>query len=133
MSPQCGSEISSLGEQVQLFTRLETDGLARSDSDFGPGAGVASNAGLAWLDCEDTEAAEFNAVTGYQGLFHAVEDGIDRRLSLGSWEPGAFYNALYEVLFNHEARRPWVKSCEAGRYMQMVESGSEIVNDRTLP
>jgi hypothetical protein len=87
---------------VQFFARLETDGLAGGDGDFDSGAGVASNAGLAWLDCENTEAAEFDAVTGYKGLFHAVEDGIDRRLSLGSWEPGAFYNALYEVLFDHE-------------------------------
>src|ERR1700739_1739940 len=47
-------------QRVQLFARLEADGLAGCDADLRPGAGIAANAGLARADAEDAKAAQFD-------------------------------------------------------------------------
>ena len=104
-NPLCnGSRV--LGEEVQLIAGLEAHRFAWGDGNFGSGAWVAADAGLAGLDSEDAEATEFDAVSGDERLFHAVEDGVNRSLCLGSWQTGALNNPLYQVLLNHVGRRP---------------------------
>ena len=85
---------------MELFSGLEADGFAGGDGDFGAGAGVASDSGLAGFDGEDAEAAEFDAVAFGEGLLHGFEDGVDGRLGLGADEAGAIDHSLNEVLFD---------------------------------
>ena len=72
-----------------------------------------------------------------QGLLHAVEYGVNRRFCFGPWQSGTLNNPLYKILLNHLGRRPWAvifrKMVLTGFSNVMVESRSEIVNDRTLP
>lgn len=86
---------------MKLFTGLETDRFPWSDGDFGPCSGIASDAGLARLDGEDAEAAEFDAVAGDEVLLHAFEDGVDGSLCFCSWQTGTLNNPLYKILLNH--------------------------------
>ena len=86
---------------MEFFAWLEADGLAGNDGDFGAGAGVAADAGLAGLDGEDAEAAEFDAVASDHALLHAVEDGVDGGFGLGARETSAFDDSEDEILFNH--------------------------------
>jgi hypothetical protein len=123
---------------VKLFAGLEADGFAGGDGDFRASPRVASDAGFAWLDGEDAEAAQFNAIAGDQVLFHAIEDGVDGSLSFGPREAGTFNNPLYKILFNHLG--PPSLGCNflsthllTGFSNVMVESHREIVNVRTLP
>ena len=98
---------ASLVEQMKLFAWLEANGFAWSDGDFGTCSGIAADAGFAWLDGENTEAAQLNAVARDEGLLHAVEDRVYRRLCFGSWQSGTLNNPLYKILLNHLGRRPW--------------------------
>ena len=99
--------MKKLVDGLQFFSGLEADCLAWSNGDFGACSGIASDAGFTWLDGEDTEAAQFNAVARDEGLLHAVEDGVYRRLCFGSWQSGTLNNPLYKILLNHLGRRPW--------------------------
>src|ERR1700729_1674432 len=92
---------------MKLFARLETNCFAGSNGDFSACSWVATDAGFAWLDGEDTEAAQFDAVARDEGLLHAVEDGVHRRLCFDSWQSGTLNNPLYKILLNHLCRRPW--------------------------
>ena len=92
---------------MELFAGLEANCFAWSNGDFGACSGIAADAGFTWLDGEDTEAAQFDAVARDEGLFHAVEYGVYRRLCFGSWQSGTLNNPLYKILLNHLGRRPW--------------------------
>ena len=92
---------------MELFAGLEANCLAWSNGDFGARPGIAADAGFAWLDGKNTEAAQFDAVARDEGLLHAVEDGVYRRLCFGSWQSGTLNNPLYKILLNHLGRRPW--------------------------
>ena len=92
---------------MELFAGLEADCFAWSDGDFGTCPGIAADAGFTWLDGEDTEAAQFDAVARDEGLLHTVEDGVYRRLCFSSWQSGTLNNPLYKILLNHLGRRPW--------------------------
>jgi len=92
---------------MKLFARLEADCFARSNGDFGACPGIAADAGFTWLDGEDAEAAQFDAVARDEGLLHAVEDGVYCRLCFCPWQSGTLNNPLYKILLNHLGRRPW--------------------------
>ena len=95
---------------MEFLAGLEADGLSGSDGDFSAGAGVSPDAGLAWLDSEDAEAAKLDAVALDEGSFHAFEDGIHGRFSFRTWQSGAFDNPLDQVLLNHLSEDPslWI-------------------------
>ena len=86
---------------MEFLAGLEANGFAWCDGYLGTGARVAADSGFARFDGKYTEAAEFDTIACYEGLLHAVEDCVNGRLCLGSWQPGAFNNPLYKVLLNH--------------------------------
>jgi hypothetical protein len=126
-----------LVKQMEFFAGLEADCFAGGNGDFGSGPGIAADAGFAGLYSEDTKATEFNAVARDKGLFHAFEDGINCRLRFRPREAGAFDHSLYKILLDHLGRRPWAvilkNWCRPGLVLVMVETQTEIVNERTLP
>src|ERR1700722_16968973 len=86
---------------MEFLAGLEADGFAGCDGNLGAGARVASYTGLARLDGEDTEAAEFDAVTFDQALLHGFEDGVHGCFGLGANQSGTFYYSLNQILFDH--------------------------------
>ncbi len=112
--------LAGLGEEVQLFAGLEADGFAGGDGDFGAGAWIAADAGLSGFDGEDAEAAQFDAVSGDEGLLHAFEDGVDGGLGLGTGKSGSLHNPLNEVLLNHLCRCPCLELLQGSGSLYLV-------------
>jgi hypothetical protein len=94
-------------QEMKFFAGLEANCFAWSNGDLSACSGIAADACFAWLDGEDTEAAQFDAVARDEGLLHAVEDGVNRRLCFSSGQSGTLNNPLYKILLNHLGRRPW--------------------------
>ena len=85
---------------MQFLARLEANRLAGGDADFGPGARIAPDSGLACADTEYTKAAQLNTLTGSKSLFQALEDRINRGLRLGAGKAGTLDHMMDDVLLN---------------------------------
>jgi hypothetical protein len=85
---------------MKFLAWLEADSFSRSDAYLGAGARIAANAGFTGADAENAKSAQFDALTGGQGLFEALENGIHRSLRLGSREAGALDYMMDDVLLN---------------------------------
>src|SRR4051794_16025789 len=73
----------SLLQCLEFLAGFETNGFAGGNRYFRAGAGVAANAGLAGFDGENAEAAEFDAITMFEGALHLLEYSFDGHFSLG--------------------------------------------------
>jgi hypothetical protein len=69
---------------MELFARLEANGLAGGYADFGTGAGISADAGFTGADAENAESAQFDALAGGESLFEALENRIHRGFRLGA-------------------------------------------------
>lgn len=85
---------------MKVFARLEADGAAWRDADFGTGTRIASNAGFAWAHVEDAKAAEFDAVAASEGALEAFKDSFDGGLSFDAGQSGTLNYLMYDVLLN---------------------------------
>jgi hypothetical protein len=90
-----------LVEDLKVFAGLEANGLARGDGNFGARARIAADSGFTWLDGEDAEAAQLDAIVLAECLLHCIEDGIDGYLGLGAGKASAFHYSLDEILLDH--------------------------------
>jgi hypothetical protein len=124
---------------VEVFAGFETDGLAGGNADFGSGARVAPNAGLARFHGEDSEATQLNAITCDQRLFHAAEDGVDGSLCLGSGKSSPLDNPLNQVLFDQfgPPLLRHLQMCSLSLHIMllnlMLGTNRKIVNGGLLP
>ena len=75
-------------DALEFFAGFEADGFAGRDADFFAGARVASDAGFAGLDAEDAEAAEFDAISMFEGFLHRFEDRLHGHFGLGFGNTG---------------------------------------------
>jgi hypothetical protein len=90
-----------LGVQgVELFAWLESDGFAGGNADFRSGSWVAADACLARTDAENTEAAQFNAISRGQGLFEAFKNGVHGGFRFGAGQPGALNDVMNDILLD---------------------------------
>ena len=85
---------------MELFAGLEPNRFPGSDADLGSGAWVPANAGLACTHAEDPKAAQFDALTGRQGLLESFKDSVHRSLCLGAGQPCALDDVMNDVLLN---------------------------------
>src|SRR2546430_9012873 len=69
---------------LKFLARLEAHGFSGRDVDFFAGARIASDAGLAGLHAENTEAAELDALAAAKCLLQGLENGFDGLLGLGA-------------------------------------------------
>src|ERR1700722_11932061 len=86
-------------EQVELFAWFEANRFSGGDGDFGSGTRVAADAGFAWADIEDAEAAQLDAIAIGKGLFQAFKYGIDRGFSLIARKTRTLDDVMDNVLF----------------------------------
>jgi hypothetical protein len=93
---------------MEFFAGFESDGFAGCDGDFGTSPGIAADACFTGFYGEDTEAPQLDTVACNEGLFHAVEDSVNRSLCFDTWQAGTLNNPLYKILLNHLGRRPWL-------------------------
>jgi hypothetical protein len=77
-----------LAERLKILAWLEANGFAGSNGDFGTGARIASDSGLARLDGEDAKATQLDTVATAQSILHRFEDGVHGGFRLGPWKAG---------------------------------------------
>ena len=94
----CGTD--ALVEDLEVFAGLEADCLAGGDGDLGACAGIAADAGLAWLDSKDPKAAKLDTVALAESGLHGFKDAVHGRFGLGAGEAGALDYSLDEVLLD---------------------------------
>jgi hypothetical protein len=85
---------------MQFFTGFEADGFAGRDADFCAGSRIAANAGFASANAEDTESAQFNALTSCERFLKSLKHGVDCRFGLGAGQACALDHMVDNVLFN---------------------------------
>ena len=110
-------------DALEFFAGFEADGFAGRDADFFAGAWIAANAGLAGLDAEDAEAAEFNALAAAEGHFERLEDGLDSLLRFGAADIRRGHDGVYNVQLDHTGLR-LIRG-------QMLECGPQVVKDQS--
>jgi len=88
-------------DALEFFAGFEAYGFAGRDADFFAGAGVAADAGLAGLDAEDAEAAEFDALAAAEGLFQGIENRFDGLLGFGAADESFGDNRIHDVQLDH--------------------------------
>jgi hypothetical protein len=88
-------------ERLQVFARLEPNGLSGRDIHFRSGSGVPADACLPRLDRKYAKTAQLNPIIGLQGIFHAIEDGVHClfRFCLAHSRP--LNNLIHEIEFDH--------------------------------
>jgi hypothetical protein len=94
-------QLRLLLQRLQILAGLEAYGLSGRDIDFGTGAGVSPDAGLARFYREDAEASQLNPIIGLEGIFHAIEDGVNRlfRFRLANTRP--LDDLIHKIEFDH--------------------------------
>src|SRR5712664_734044 len=88
-------------DALKLFAGFETDGLAGRNVHLFAGAGVAADAGLAGLDAEHAEAAEFDALTAAESLLQRFENSFNGLLGLGAADVRRTDDSIYDIELNH--------------------------------
>src|SRR6476646_4204869 len=86
-------------ERLQVLAGLESHGFSWRDVHLGTGSRITTDSGLARFDREDAKAAQLNPIVGFQGVFHAIEDGVDGLLSLRLTDPRPFDDLIDKVEF----------------------------------
>lgn len=114
---------------MEFFTGLEADRLAWGDTDFGAGAGIATDPGLPGADVEDAEAAQFDPLPVGERFFERLEDRVHSRLGLVALQSRALNHLVNNVLFYQD----FPPSGELPDSVVIVESFGGIVNVARLP
>jgi hypothetical protein len=85
---------------MQFLARFKAHRFAGGDADFGTGSGISADASFAGADAENAKSAQFDALSGGESLFQALEDRIHRRLCLGAGQARALDYMMDNVLLN---------------------------------
>jgi hypothetical protein len=88
-------------ERLQVLAWLEPYSLPRRDIHFRTGSGVPADAGLARFYRKHTEAAQLDPIIGLEGVFHAIEDGIDSLFRFCLADSRPLHDLIHEIEFDH--------------------------------
>ena len=88
---------------MQFLSRLEANGFAGSDRDFGAGPGIPSNPRFARAKREHAEAAQFDPVIGGEGFLERAEYRVHGSFCFRPGETGFLYHLVNDVLLDHES------------------------------
>jgi hypothetical protein len=101
----------SFVDALKFFAGLEADGFARRDVYLFAGAGIAADAGLAWFDTEDAEAAEFDALAAAESLLQGFENSLDGLLGFGTADVRRGDDSIYDIELDHAILRRFRGRC----------------------
>jgi hypothetical protein len=88
-------------ERLQVLAWLEAYSLSRRDIYFRAGPGVSADAGLPRFHGKHTEAAQLDPIIGLEGVFHAIEDGIDCLFRFCFADSRPLHDLIHEIEFDH--------------------------------
>jgi hypothetical protein len=82
-------ETAALIDGLQFLARLEANGLAGRDGNFGASARIAADASFARPNVEDAEAPQLDALAVSEGILHAIENSFDRQFGFSLGDAGS--------------------------------------------
>ena len=85
---------------MQFFARLEANSFSWGNVDLGPRSGIAADSSFSRADAENAESAQFDALTGCQGLLEAFEHGVHCRFRLGARQSCALDHLMNDILLD---------------------------------
>src|SRR5215831_16096701 len=88
-------------KRLQVFARLETNGLSGRDVHFRAGPGVPADAGLPRFHGKHTKAAQLDPIIGLEGVFHAIENGVDCLLRFRLADSRPLHDLIHKIEFDH--------------------------------
>lgn len=108
---------------MKVFAGLEAYGFAGGDADFGSGARVSAYSGFARAYVEDSETAEFDAVSLGERSFQTLKDCFDGGLGFYAGQSGTLNYLMYDVLLNQ-----WLPP-KHGREMRRLRCSDDARKD----
>jgi len=88
-------------QRLQVFAGLKSHGLSGRDVDFGTCSRISADPCLARLDRKDAKATQLNPIVRFQGIFHAIENGVDGLFSLRFADTRSLNDLIDKVQFDH--------------------------------
>jgi hypothetical protein len=88
-------------KRLQVFARLESHGFSRRDIHFRTRAGIPADTGFSRFYRKHTKAAQLDPIIGLEGVFHAIEDGVDCLLRFGLADSRPLHDLIHEIEFDH--------------------------------
>ena len=92
---------SALLERLQVFARFEPNGFSWRNIHFRPRPGVPADAGFSWFDGKHTKAAQLDPIIGLEGVFHAIEDGVDCLFRFCLADSRPLHDLIHKIEFDH--------------------------------
>ena len=100
-TPEARSQKLFLINRLQLFPRLKPHRPARRNGNFGSGARIAPDPGLARTHVEYAKSPQLNTIRARQRFLHALENRFHRQLGLGLGDAGSGDHFVDDVELNH--------------------------------
>jgi hypothetical protein len=88
-------------KRLKFLAWFEADGAAGRDIHLLPGARIATNSRLARSDVEDAEAAQLDAFTTSEGIFHGFEHSFNGLFGFASADIGFLHDGIYQIELDH--------------------------------
>jgi hypothetical protein len=88
-------------QRLQVLAGLEPHGFSGRYVHFRARPWIAADARLTRLYREDAKAPQLNPIVRFQGVFHAIEDGVDGLLGLRLTDACPFDDLIDKVEFDH--------------------------------
>jgi hypothetical protein len=88
-------------KRLQVLARLEAYSFSGRNIHFRTRSWVPANSSLPRLDREDAEAPQLNPIIGFEGVFHAIEDGIYSLFRFRLTYPGPLNDLVHKIEFDH--------------------------------
>jgi hypothetical protein len=87
-------------KRLQVLARLKPYCFSGRNIDFRPGSGVPADAGLPRLYGKHAKASQLNPIVGLEGIFHAIEDGVDCLLRFRLAHSGPLNDLIHKIEFD---------------------------------
>jgi len=88
-------------QRLQVFAWLKPHGFTGRDIHFGAGSRITTDPCLARFDGKDAKASQFNPIVRFQGVLHAIEDGVDGLFSFRFADTRSLNDLIDKVEFDH--------------------------------
>jgi hypothetical protein len=88
-------------QRLQIFARLEAHGFSWRNVHFRARPGVPADASLSWFDGKHTKAAQLDPIIGLEGVFHAIEYGIDCLFRFCLADSRPLHDLIHKIEFDH--------------------------------
>ena len=115
-------------QRLQVLAWLESDSFSWRDVHFRTRTRISPDARLSRFHREHTKAAQLDAIVGFEGILHAIEDCIDRLFRFCFAHSRPLDDLIHEIEFNHWNLRFRAKAYNNNMLNILLTSGDALSN-----